>query len=209
MIAAILGSIFNRFRGGGLQQLAWDFGIGSPKPEEGLAKSFSKILNDIVFAAYFTWFLDFSLDRKGLICYAILHITMLAGRCKGWGVYMEDLASKTVTHRAEVEAIDAIALRGDNFPRLRNSFAISLRGVIWTSAIMVGFFAIYYYLGVNISSNIFWLPSVGLLMGIVYGFSMEICGKFNIKTGRGYGQTVGEVVWGAVLWGSCQFLLGV
>jgi len=211
MIAAILGAIFNRFRGGGLQEVAWDLGLGKPKPEEGLFKSASKILNDIVFAAYFTWFLGFRADREGLICYFILHVTMLAGRCKGWGVYMEDLASRRISHRAEVEVIDAIALKGDNFPRLRNSLAISLRGAIWGAALAFGFSETTHYVGAHISPNIFWLPVVGLLMGVVYGAAMEVCGikKLKVRTGRGYGQTVGEVVWGFVLWGSCQFLLGV
>jgi hypothetical protein len=208
MIAAILGSIFNRFRGGGLQQLAWDFGIGSPRPEEGFAKTLSKILNDIAFAAFFSWYLGLNINIQGFICFGALYAAMAGGRSIGWGTYIDDIINKEVSNRPEVAIIDFLVLRGSNFPRLRNTIALGLRGVIWATSLLVGFI-ICAFAGADVMQSIFYLPAFGFLMGICYLIPIEICGYFNIKTGRGYGWTVGEVVFGAVLWGSCQFLLGV
>jgi len=194
---ALLGALINRLRGGSLVNLSWRLKL-IPRGEEGFVKCFAKNLNDFVFASTFSLLLDASFDLLGLWCFASLFVGMRAGRSVGWGVYIEDLISKTVSRRTEVFFIDYLFLREINHPILRNAAALSTRGLLWSISLAAAFYPF--------SENALWIAPLGLFMSPCYLLAMNIWELID-PSKRGLGWGFGEMIWGAVLWGSCATIL--
>ena len=110
LIAAFIGSIFNRIRGGGLTNLAWKLNWAH-EGDETFWKSFSKIINDVVFGLFFTLALnEFSFSNFSFTTFFIIYGMMFLGRAPGWGSYIGGMIDKEVKGEKEIEQIDEIIL---------------------------------------------------------------------------------------------------
>lgn len=202
---AVIGMVANRVRGGALTNLSWDMNwINEGK--ESPTKTIGKHLNDLVFGGLFAYLCTYSFNTKFLAAFSVLTISMWVGRSFGWGTYINGIIERKVLLEEEIKWIDKLVLNKTNYPLLRNTAALSLRGLIWTTCLTAGFAIINLFN--PISFKIFALPFVGLLMGSVYFLTMEICGRHNKKV-RGQGWSLGELFWGFILWGACALLLTV
>lgn len=128
---------------------------------------------------------------------------MMCGRSFGWGGYIAGMIDKKIDHnRRDVKFIDYLFLKGDNNPVLRCWAALSVRGLMWSFCLCSGFYAIK-LLGFELSDRIIFILPSGLLMGSAYFLAITICDKLTF---RGNGWQYGELLWGAILWGSCFYL---
>jgi len=202
---AIIGSVINRVRGGGLTNLSWDMNWTNDK-KESPTKSIGKHLNDLVFAGIFSYLITFAFNKEYIWSFIILFFAMWIGRSFGWGTYINGIIERKVLPEEEIKWIDKLLLSNTNYPLLRNTAALSLRGLIWTSCLTAGFAIINLFNPIPFS--IFVLPLVGLLMGTTYFLTMEICERHDKKY-RGNGWSLGEWFWGFILWGACAYLLTV
>lgn len=173
-LAIILGAFFNRLRGGMFPKLP-----------------FSKVIYDFAFALFFTMVLD----PSNKLLFLSLFIASMAGRSLGWGAYIGNMIVKIDNGEEEIKFIDKI-IRDFKFPYhkpvIRNTAALSLRGLLWTMPIAIAFWF-------NDFPASFWIGSIGLLMGPVYLAVIEACG--TLLKDRHSGWKYSEYVWGAVLWG--------
>ena len=199
-LAAIIGAITNRIRGGALTNLLWRLRLVR-NGDESFIKPFSKNLNDFIFAAIFSFILDIDLDWHGAWCFASLFTGMRLGRSFGWGVYIDDMVNKKVSQRSEIFFIDYLFLRRIDHPLLRNAAALSTRGLMWTLSLAISFYPF--------CENALWIILIGLFMSPCYLLAMDICEFFD-SSKRGSGWALGEVIWGFALWGSCaEIILGL
>jgi hypothetical protein len=177
-LIAILGAFFNGCRGGLLNVLF------SPKQDSIILKRVGKFGNALVFGLVTAFCVN---SLLGLL---FGFAAMLIGASFGWGKYITGIVKKTFDpNEKEIVWIDNLVMRSTDHAVLRSVAALSLRGLIWTS-IIAGFFSFFSL------SYLFYAP-VGLLMGLVYWASIEICGLFK---NRGYGWSLGEFFFGAILW---------
>lgn len=203
-LSASIGALMNRIRGGMLNDWLGNTGIW--------ALISGKTLNDIVFAAWFTFL--FGITSLGfennepiyevnfsLTAFSILFGAMWLGRLPGWGTYIGGMIDKMVKPEKEIEQIDELVLSKTNYPVLRNTVALSLRGLMWSIMLAVGFFMakVFAFPQINMVSVV-QFSLCGLLMGPTYLITMEFIEKV-LKKNRGLGWSWGEHVWGFVLWG--------
>ena len=200
LLIACIGAIMNRVRGGGLTNLAWKQNWAN-EGDETFWKKFSKHSNDVTFGLIFTYLIDWFNPP----IFLILTLSMWLGRSFGWGRYIGGLIEKKVIDDEEIKWIDDLVLSKEDCAILRNIAALSLRGLIWSLLIGVGFLIIS---GLNISNiplSFLWIIPVGLLMGFTYYITVTLSGKFLDNRGKGWG--LGEVLFGFILWGSIAFIL--
>mgnify|MGYP003638288264 FL=1 len=197
IIIAIVGALMNRVRGGYLTTPSWKMnwtneGVESP------TKSIGKIGNDVIFSLFFTLPLFSGINLDSILSFTILFFAMWTGRSFGWGTYIGGMIEKKVAGEEEIIWIDKLVLNKTDHPVFRNTAALSLRGLMWSVSLVIGFIAIapFSYIPLTV---LFILP-VGLFMGPVYLLAMKI--SENGK-GRGFGWSLGEIFWGFVLWGTC------
>lgn len=202
-LTVALGALMNRVRGGLINDQLKLSGRGLYALVNG------KILNDVVYAAWFTMLLGLSYHGfiNGAPSYTIdfnwalfqmFALTMFLGRAPGWGEYIGGMIRRTVSKVPEITHIDELLFDNSNYPVLRNMVALSLRGVMWTAALGLGFDQF-------LTAFEFWLLSAsGLLMGPTYLLSIEIMQR--IKK-RDNGWQLGEWLWGGLLWGLVYCLL--
>lgn len=189
ILRAIIGGLANRFlRGGGFvhyaDQLGW-------KRVVWFLDHCGRISHDIIFALVFA-FSWWSIP--------VLAGAMAAGRSFGWGRYIGGIINRRIDLDEEPELawLDKILLNKTDHPVTRCTVALSVRGLVWSLFLALGF----YIASADISY--FILTPIGLTMGIVYLTMVEICGK--IANRRDQGWVFGEIVFGAVLWGSISYL---
>lgn len=197
IIVASVGLVINRVRGG----TATDYLRKANWISEKDSFPFVKVLNDFAFATSFMLGLGFGFDLKTLLAFTALFLAMWAGRSLGWGSYIGGMIERKVSGEKEVAAIDALVLTKKDHPVLRNTIALSLRGMIWTVCLFVGFL-ICDLIGFQISDLSFLIVPLGLLMGPTYFLAMEICQRIPTLV-RGNGWQLGELIWGFTLWGGC------
>lgn len=113
-------------------------------------------------------------------------IAMQFGQSVGWGRYIGALFGTERNTLQEVWWIDAAIKPLQNEMRWWGAAGLALRGVFWASCIAVA----------TLSP---WLPLVGVLMPACY-YVAWLTSQKN-KNPAGHAWEVGEVIWGAVLWG--------
>lgn len=200
---AITGMIMNRVRGGGLTVLSWNMNWtrrGVEKP----TKSIGKIGNDLVFAWIFSLLLIDGFDRYFYLSFAILFFAMWIGRSFGWGTYIGGMIEKKVTYEEEIVWIDKLILNKSNYPVARNAIALSFRGLMWTVSLVAGFLLIDTF--AEVPKQILYLTPVGFLMGLCYYLTIKFADRHEFII-RGKGWSLGEYLWGFVLWGCCGYLI--
>ena len=208
LIAAFIGLVMNRVRGGGLTDFSWKENWINEK-DESFIKPFSKILHDFVFASLFAFALGAHFDTTGIKAFILLYAAMLSGRSMGWGVYIDGIIRREVKDEEEIAFIDKLFLQKKDHPVLRNVAALSVRGMIWTTCLFLGTIVLS-ELGFRIPSSVFAVPFLGLLMGLVYLVSIGFCQqlkRFKLIDLPAWGFS--ECVWGFVLWGGyAKLILG-
>lgn len=200
---AITGLIMNRIRGGGLTVLSWDMNWtnrGKEKP----TKSIGKILNDVVFGFLFSLLLIDGFNSDFFFSFVILFFAMWIGRSFGWGTYIGGMIEKRVSYEEEIVWIDKLILNKSNYPVARNAIALSLRGLMWTVSLVAGFFLVDVF--AQVPKQIVYLSPVGLLMGLCYYLTIKFADRHEFLI-RGKGWSLGEFLWGFVLWGFCAFFI--
>lgn len=197
LIIAIVGAVMNRVRGGGLTTLAWEQNWTN-EGKEHPTKSIGKIGNDVIFSLMFVLPLFSGVTVNSCLGFAILFFAMWTGRSFGWGTYIGGMIEKKVTGEEEIIWIDKLVLNKTDHPVLRNMAALSLRGLMWSVSLVVGFTILKSFVYIPFT-YLFILP-IGLLMGPVYLLAMKISEQGK---GRGFGWSLGEIFWGFVLWGTC------
>jgi hypothetical protein len=210
IITAFVGLIMNRIRGGGLTDFVWQRNLINEK-DERFIKPFSKILHDVVFALIFSYGLNVGFDEGGLLCFLTLFVAMWCGRSIGWGTYIDGIIRREVKDEREVAFIDKLIMQKKDHPVLRNVVALSLRGLIWTLCLAVGFFLLNEQnIGITVT-NIALVAISGLLMGTTYLIAIGFCQKLKRITNIDLpAWGFAECIWGFVLWGICaQILFGV
>jgi hypothetical protein len=192
---SIIGAIINRIRGGEATDLLRNSGIIAKNKSVPFVKDF----NDVVFGSLFTLAFTHSLSLQTLGIFVILFSAMRAGRSFGWGSYIGGIIDRKVSDRVDVEFISQFLLLKKDHPVLRETAALSVRGLMWSFFLFVGFCMVgemtyCAYL------SFFWILPLGLLMGPCYLLTCTVCEKFTF---RGNGWQYGELLWGAVIWGGC------
>lgn len=200
---AVCGLLMNRIRGGGLTVFSWDMNW-TREGDSSFTKSAGKIGNDLVFALLFSAFLFSEIGVPFLLSVAILFLAMWGGRSVGWGTYIGGMIDKKVSGDKEVEIIDKLVLGKTDHPVLRNTAALSLRGLFWSFCLVIGFALVSFIAYIPLTFLLI-LP-IGLLMGPIYLLAMTICERHQDAI-RGFGWSIGEYLWGFVLWGSCATLI--
>ncbi len=210
----ILGAVMNKIRGG----LIADFYLKhlvkhgyhpdyAREKAEKFWKPFAKHFNHVVFALVFMLALKPIYQTQGLLCLVLLSAGMLGGSSWGWGGYIDSAVEKKIDHnRDDVKLLDKW-FRGNDEPVLSGWAAMSVRGFMWTGCIAISFILMKAF-GVAVPNKVFLIAPVGLSMGTCYLVSMEICQRLPYMK-RGNGWQVGEYVFGAVVWGSLVYFLGV
>ena len=169
-------------------------------------KPFGKHLHVIVFALTFAFVVPVILNPTWVTA-AVLYASMLAGQSVGWGQYINGMINKKSTGIKEIAIIDWLIL--DTFhdrPIFANTLALSIRGLIWSMCITVGF-AIIIISTMSDPRNLSWIPSSGLMMGPLYLLAMELCQRMK-GFSRGNGWQFGEYFTGFFFWGTWAFLMG-
>ena len=192
---AFLGAVMNKIRGGTLTNI---FHRDIP---------FVKIFNDLVFASIFTYIVNggFVYRSETKCIFIALFLGMLIGRSKGWGCYIGGMIFYRVYPEEEVKWIDRLVMNNNNHPVIRNCIALSLRGLMWTVPLAIAFW-ICSLLGFYIAPTFFGIIPLGLLMGPVYLFTIELCERVLTKN-RVDGWQWGELFWGFILWGGCALMI--
>jgi len=211
---AILGAVMNKIRGGLIADKYYNWLIKDGyEPVDAIYKAerfwkpFAKHLNHVVFAMVFLLPLDPIYQTQSLLCLVLLSAGMLGGSSWGWGGYISSAIDRKIDHnRDDVLLLDKW-FRGNDEPVLSGWAAMSLRGFMWTGCIALSFILLKAF-GVEVPNKVFWIAPVGLSMGTCYLVSMEICQRLPFMK-RGNGWQIGEYVFGAVLWGSLAYFLGV
>lgn len=213
ILIALFGALMNHIRGGLLAVLRikyvavrdkisyWE---ANPKVSR-IFNTIGKQGNHILFSVVFTASLHIQDWRLALLSLLVLYIGMFGGAAPGWGTYINGMINREIRDEEEISFIDKLVLTGKaDHPVLRNTIALSLRGVMWTACLAVAFFILSLF---DIASPylIFGILPVGLLMGPTYLLAMEICQRI---TTRGNGWQIGEYFWGFVLWGCIAILIG-
>lgn len=201
LLVALLGSFLNRVRGGWLTTTVWKLNIAN-YGDETFYKSFGKVLNDVVYAILFTCFI---LGKFQANIFFILYLSMLLGRSPGWGVYIGGIINKVVRKEEEIEWIDELILNKTNYPALRNSLALSLRGFMWSSSLLFGITLAATYESVILPSKFMYIMPLGLTMGFIYWLACIISEKTSM--GRGWGWSLGEYMFGFILWGGAAYFI--
>lgn len=210
----LIGALINHIRGGYLTVLVAKY-YYMPKynctyevavvKAEKIFKSLGKNLNDTIFAFTFCFYLKISIGWLFLEAFTIYFLCMRAGRSFGWGGYISSMINKQIDHgRDDVKLLDKW-FRGNDEPVLSGWAALSCRGFMWSSLLYFGFF-LTTLLGVEVAESYIYIPLLGFTMGSAYLFSMWLGERI---TTRGNGWQIGEVVFGAILWGGSGYLLGV
>lgn len=196
MFLIILGSIFNRIRGGWLTDLV--------DKTTTLKKILIKLkiyrekevqhvrdLNATAFAL--TYCYCFNVEYRYMI---IFYLSMRLAASFGWGGYIEGMISKKIQHnRDDVSLLDKW-FRSDRHPVASSWAALSFRGMMWSTSIYLAF-AILDYFGYEFGDSYHYIPLLGFAMGSIYLASCEIMQRI---TQRGNGWQLGEVLFGAYIW---------
>ncbi len=213
-LITLLGALMNKIRGGLIADIysKWLVKDGY-EPVDAIVKAekfwkpFAKHFNHVIFAMVFLLPLDPIYQTQGLLCLVLLSVGMLGGSSWGWGGYIDSAIEKKIDHnRDDVKLLDKW-FRGNDEPVLSGWAAMSVRGFMWTGCIAISFILMKAF-GVVVPNKVFWIAPVGLSMGTCYLVSMEICQRLPYMK-RGNGWQIGEYVFGAVLWGSLAYFLGV
>lgn len=213
LFIALLGALMNKIRGGIIADIyarylltkgyEWKEAL---EKAEGLFKTLGKQSHHIVFALVFAPIVVTN-NSANWIDVVILYIAMYAGQSIGWQQYITGLIEKRITDKSQVEIIDAIAIDTlPNQPILANTFALSLRGMLWSFCIFIGFFVVSMINFVEIE-NLLQIFYSGAIMGPAYLLAMEIAQRLK-GFSRGNGQQFGEYFTGFFFWGTWAFLLG-
>ncbi len=214
-LIALLGALMNKIRGGLIADIysKWLVKDGY-EPVDAIVKAekfwkpFAKHFNHVIFAMVFLLPLDPIYQTQGLLCLVLLSAGMLGGSSWGWGGYINAMISSEVDFkRTDAPIADDIFFYLIKKPVFAGWAAMSVRGFMWTSCIAISFILLKAF-GVEVSNQVFWIAPVGLSMGTCYLVSMEICQRLPYMK-RGNGWQIGEYVFGAVLWGSLAYFLGV
>ena len=215
IIIAAIGAIVNRIRGGWATDIAHARGWLDKSKKIPFVKPFNALVWATTWCFYlgFTWY-----------AFLILFLSMWAGGAIGWGGYIESMINKKINHdRDDLLLLDKW-FRGNDEAVLSGWAATSLRGAIWSTSLYLGFLSLT-FLSYYLPPSFHYIPLVGLLMGSVYLISMKICewisddyykltvilSNINIlnfplmtkpvRLKRGNGWQLGEVLFGATLWG--------
>jgi hypothetical protein len=195
---ALFGAVTNRIRGGLLNIIAAQKGWVTTKndfgePESKILKTTGKLFNDFSFGLIqslligFTWYGFF-----------ILSFAMMIGRSAGWGAYIMGLIKKQVLKEKEVEFIDDLVGDWGKYPVLNNTLKLSLRGLLWTGCLYLGFSVVADISGDTATNYDLALFLCGGLMGVVYAAAVEIAGKYAGLRDKGW--SYGEYGIGAIIW---------
>ena len=206
LIISLLGALMNHIRGGFLTSVAIKFYIKkysfemAKKKAEAFFKPLGKNLNDFVYTFIFCFLLPTPFSVKALLINPIIFVSMRIGRSFGWGGYIEAMVSEKIQHnRNDIKILDKW-FRGDSVPVLSGWTALSCRGFIWSTCLYLGFLASS-YIGLDLNYNYHFIPFVGLMMGTIY--------LLAIKINKSTGWQIGEILFGAYLWGSVSYLVGI
>lgn len=221
----ILGALINRIRGGWLT----DIFSKNEKAKKILSKvglwkvdrkrqnggvPYVKLFSDIAFGLCFGYVL-----HCNFFGYVILGLSHCLGRSFGWGDYIGGLKDKKVYENPdEVKLIDDLILSKKDNWKLRNTWALNIRGLIWSASIGLGLVFCSFF-----NNEIPFLGSlaffVGLPMGYIYSFAFDICERHSLPKffqtaklltdlkSRGNGWAVGELIFGAYLWSTLFLIL--
>lgn len=212
ILLALIGALANHIRGGLLTVLRMEYlmkryGYTWGQVSEMVGntlKTLGKQGNHILFALLYTTQLYVSPWYLVGLSSVLLYAGMYGGASMGWGTYINGMISREIRDEKEITVIDSLVLKGKtDHPVLRNTVALSLRGLLWTICLSVAFSLVSIFTKVS-ALLIFGILPVGLLMGPTYLLAMEICQRITF---RGNGWQVGEYFWGFVLWGSVAILI--
>lgn len=180
-----------------MREYNYTFQIAVDKAER-IFKSLGKNLNDLVYTLVFSYYLQIPLSAKGLLMNSFIFASMKLGRSFGWGGYIEAMISEKIQHnRNDVKLLDKW-FRGNDVPVLSGWAALSCRGFMWSTCLYLGFLACT-YLGLILTQASHYLPLAGLSMGTIY--------LLTIKINKSTGWQMGEILFGAALWGSVAYLV--
>lgn len=214
LLFSLLGALINRIRGGFATDLYAEYLVSKGltfkkaiEEAEKTVKTASKHLNHLVFAVAFATLFLCSGYYHTFWTLILLSLGMLSGSSFGWGNYIEAMISNKVDYdRTDAPVSDWVFFKLAHKPILAGCFALSVRGLLWTSCLGIAL-TILSEIGCIFDTNAFYIIPMGLLMGMVYLVCIELCGLFS-EVGRGRGWQVGELAWGAILWGSLAYFLG-
>jgi len=184
LLVALLGGLVNRVRGGGI-----------------LRFRFVKAFYDCTFACTFTLLTYPHWCLYTVIVVLGYFLTSWLGRSFGWGAYIGGILRKEIVKEEEVQWIDEVISGLHMAPVYLNTLALSLRGLMWTSSVAC---ATLLLPDLSYLTSLI-VATVGLTMGPSYLASAYIGDK--IYNNRDLGWSIGEYVFGAVLWGSLALLL--
>lgn len=215
ILISLLGAVLNKFRGGSLTDISEDLLLKwGYEPVDAISiakkyvKPFSKQLHAIVFGLLFAETICSELSLQYLICAIILYAGMIAGASFGWGNYMEAMISgKADMNRTDAPIADEVFFNLARKPVLAGWTALTIRGLMWTACIAASLVIIHSAVA-SMPLKAFLILPVGLSMGSVYLLSMEICQRIKGLI-RGNGWQLGEFTFGAIIWGSMAYFLGV
>jgi len=211
---ALLGALMNKIRGGFLaalyaKRLVRLYHLPFVEAEqraESKFKFFGKHIHHLVFALVFTLIISPVTTPQKVGCFLLLSVGMLAGSCMGWGNYINAMIDGTIDkNRKDSIIADGIFFGLCDWPVLAGFIALSFRGLMWTSLLIISLFVIALS-DILISSESFLIFPIGFLMGSAYLLAMEICQRIPGMV-RGNGWQVGEYFWGFILWGSLAYLI--
>jgi len=212
---ALLGAVMNKIRGGFIADKYCNWLIKDGyEPVDAIYKAerfwkpFAKHFNAFVFAVVFMFALNPIYHPQGFFCLVMFYAAMLGGSSWGWGAYINAMIDGKVDfNRTDAPIADDVFFYLIKRPVLAGWAALSIRGFMWTGCIAICFIILKSF-GVIVPNKVFWIAPVGLSMGTCYLISMEICQRLPFMV-RGNGWQIGEYVFGAVIWGSLAYFLGV
>lgn len=199
MLSFIIGAITNRIRGGWATDIARKKEWISTKEEIPFVKDF----NDFIYASLFSCLIALNRDWTCFAVFALLFSSMRLGRSMGWGGYISAMIDQKIDHRRDDVLLLDKWFRGNDEPVLSGWAALSLRGLIWSTCLYLGFLGIK-YLGYDLNNNFHYIPLIGLSMGTCYLIAILVCERLTF---RGNGWQWGELLFGGVLWQSVAWLI--
>jgi hypothetical protein len=210
---SLLGAVLNKIRGGTLTDISenlllkWGYEpVDALTLSKTYVKPFTKQLHAIVFGLLFAASICSEFSLQYALCAILLYAGMIAGASFGWGGYMTSAIDRKIDHNQDDVLLLDKWFRGNDEPVLSGWAALTVRGFMWTLCISTSL-AMIHLLVLELPIRPFYITFVGFSMGSVYLLSMEICQRIPGKV-RGNGWQVGELAFGAVIWGSMAYFLG-
>lgn len=170
ILAAILGAVFNRLRGGTPLFIKNLVGFDIPMV---------RTLNAVAFGVFL------AVTQQSPWFFISGTLAMYVGQSLGWGSYIGAMIDRRITNPNEVVVIDLIIDPLFNKPWLWGFAGLTLRGLFWGAV-------------VTLATLSAWPLLAGALMGVAYAVAIE--GASLLGRNREKGWSGGEYIFGAILW---------